>query len=159
VAEGGRCYIPCRLADPAVSTTIARRGEFQRFRPAAALTRQGVQIRRHDVAGIIKTHRPEPFTPAAPSISTPPRADPIRPSQRPQEGRQSLTGIFPAPNRLKALLDALTGLETVLKAEVQMSKRVAELTAAVADVDSPRSGSRHGNRPGHSSSRHRRMTA
>ena len=55
-----------------------------------------MRLRRHDLAGIIKTHRPEPFTPAAPSISTPPRADPIRPPQRPQEGLEMLGGIpFP----------------------------------------------------------------
>jgi hypothetical protein len=56
--------------------------------------------------------------------------------------------LWRAPSRFVALSDALAGLAAVLKADRPMSKRAAEQIAAVADVDSPRSGSRQDNRPG-----------
>jgi hypothetical protein len=44
----------------------------------------------------------------------------LRPHRKPLEGLQILAGIFPAPNRSKALSDALASLAAVLKADHQM---------------------------------------
>src|SRR4051794_30468049 len=95
--------------------------------------------------------QPEPFVPAVPPSSTI-HLPTARPDTSPMASRRRASkcweASFPAPNRLKALSDALAGLATVLKAERPMSKRVAEQIAAVADVDSPRSDPRQDNRLG-----------
>ena len=102
-------------------------GEFQRFRPAAALARQTCSSAGTTWPGSIRPtglNRSRPGRPPSLDNDSPARRDPT-PSRarKPLEGLEIPAGIFPAPNRFVALSDALAGLETVLKAERPMTKR------------------------------------
>jgi hypothetical protein len=152
-AGGGRCYIPGRDVDPAVSTAIARRWRIPTLSTGAAHTprRADPPVRR---GRDHQPHRPEPFapaeldaTPTGPIWEIPHRRDPARsnpagarsirparvvpfpPADRADragsgtEGLEMLGGIFPAPNQLKALSDALAGSWTVSTAERPMTTR------------------------------------